>query len=1145
MAREERVILLRTDIDNSSAVKANAELTKSIAKLKKEQKDLKSKTNGLTTATDKQAQAYVKTDAKLKTLQEDSRKYSKILKDQNKEQRANQKIVTQTNGSINSLRNALNINKDAYRSLTKFERENTAAGKQLLTTIRQQDAQYKKLSRTIGNSQANVGNYGATLRRVAGQLGIFVGAASAIRLIRGSINTVKDFELGVAKLASVLGTTPDKINALTDDAKRLGESTIFAASQVSQLQTEFAKLGFNEDQILSATEATLNLAAATGAELSEAAAIAGATLGGFGLDASQTGRVTDVMAKSFSGSALDLEKFKESMKTAAPAARAVGVSVEETTALLGTLANSGINGSKAGTALKKTFIELNAQGLTMNDAFSQVTTSSDKLGTAVKLVGKLAAPAFLVLAEGTKDTDKLTESLLFADGAAKTMAETQQNTLSGSLKALSSKWEAYILNLNDATNGGNTLTKVIRFLGENLKTMIDFLGTAAITFGLYKAAIVLTQGAVSLFSLIQKGAAVVQAFFTRSTATATVAQKGLNTAMKANPIGLVIAAVVGLISVLSNLTRGLSDAEKAQKAIKKANEEAEVSIASEKVALQTLIAVAKDDTKSKGDRKKAIQELNKISPEYLGNLSLENIATAEGTKLINNYVLALGKKAKATALNNELVRIEEELIKNNNKALTDQVGFFEKTFETVKGIASNPTNFQSGVIASLKGQAKLGVENMKAAGAALETQKEAILKEISKQTTENILGPIKNPDDPISPSGGPKGGGKPTKDSIDKTDLKIARQEIAFKLSLIKDAGLKELEINRNKYNILREDALLNQKLTAEQKQKLTNLYDKEELESTKVISKGIADAKIAEEEAYYEKLDAQFNQLKTLRQSDKENELDAVVSEYEEKYLLAVNNSELEVALALEQAEKIAEIEKRFTDKSIAEEKRKEAIRRQVESTKIQLASDTVGAMKGLLDEESSAYKAFSIAQIGIDTYIAAQKAYSSQLVVGDPTSPIRATLAAAVAVAGGVANLTKIKGFADGTESASPLGFADYTNHTGIITGQGNISPLANGDNMLATIKTGEAILNNKQQGRLNNLLGFDAIKYAVKGYADGTTFTGASQTGAINNNVINNSNINNNSQSQENISYIVDVKDIAIGLENLNVKVKDATI
>ena len=86
MAREERVILLKTDIDNSSAIKANAELTQSIAKLKAEQKELKKNTNGLTTATVKQTQEYVKTEAQIKSLQEDSRKYTKILKDQTKEQ---------------------------------------------------------------------------------------------------------------------------------------------------------------------------------------------------------------------------------------------------------------------------------------------------------------------------------------------------------------------------------------------------------------------------------------------------------------------------------------------------------------------------------------------------------------------------------------------------------------------------------------------------------------------------------------------------------------------------------------------------------------------------------------------------------------------------------------------------------------------------------------------------------------------------------------------------------------------------------------------------------------------------------------------------------------------------------------------------
>ena len=842
MAREERVILLRTDIDNSSAVKANAELTQSIARLKKEQKELKSNTNGLTTATDKQAQAYVKTDAKIKSLQEDSRKYTKILKDQTKEQKANQTIVTKTNGSINSLRNALNINRDAYRSLTKHERENTTAGKQLLTTIRQQDAQYKKLSKTIGNSQANVGNYGATLKRVAGQLGIFVGAASAIRLIKGSINTVKDFELGVAKLASVLGTTPDKINALTDDAKRLGESTIFAASQVSELQTEFAKLGFNEEQILNATEATLDLAAATGSELSEAAAIAGSTLGGFGLDASQTQRVTDVMAKSFSKSALDLEKFKESMKGAAPAARAVGVSVEETTGLLGTLANAGINGSLAGNALKKTFIELNAKGVTMNDAFDKVKNSSDKLGTAVSLVGKLAAPAFLVLAEGAKDSAELTKELLNAEGASKKMAETQQNTLSGSLKALSSKWEAYILNLNDATNGGNNLTRGIRFLGENLSTIINTIGYAVGAFLAYKTVIAAT-------SRVQKIAALANKIYRLSVIAlnggfkkAIKGIKAFKVAMAGTGIGLLVLGVVALITNLDSLTGSLSAADKAQKSLNKAQKDAELAIASERVELDKLIAVAKDEARSKEDRELAIKRLNEISPEYLGNLSLETIGTNEGTAALNKYVDALQKKAKATAINNELVRIEEELIKNRNKSASEQLSFLDKATAAVKGFASNPLNSTSAIQATFQGVASKATENMKEETKSLEDQRALLIEELKKSSTENILasagdGGGAGGGADAGDGGGGGGAGDSAKKAAElnaKNDLDIARTGIAFRLSLIKDAGNKELEINRNKYRILREDLLLNDKLTAEQKEKLNNIYNAQELESTK-----------------------------------------------------------------------------------------------------------------------------------------------------------------------------------------------------------------------------------------------------------------------------------------------------------------------
>lgn len=299
-----------------------------------------------------------------------------------------------------------------------------------------------------GKYQSQVGKYP---KLMAGSILAFAGAAVTIgaftRGISNAIGIAKDFEQSNANLASVLGVSRSEIGALTEDAKRLGAATSFSASEVSGLQTEFAKLGFNESEILNATEATLNLAAATGSDLGEAAAIAGATLGGFGLGAEETARVTDVMAKSFSTSALDMEKFKESMKTAAPAAKAVGKSVEETTALLGTLSNAGISGSKAGTSLKTTFINLNAAGLTMNEGFEKVNNSSDKLGTAVKLVGKEAAAAFLVLADGADDTAMLQKGLENAGGAAEKMANEQLDTLEGSLKILNSAWEGFVLGL--------------------------------------------------------------------------------------------------------------------------------------------------------------------------------------------------------------------------------------------------------------------------------------------------------------------------------------------------------------------------------------------------------------------------------------------------------------------------------------------------------------------------------------------------------------------------------------------------------------------------------------------------------------------------------------------------------------------------
>ena len=113
-----------------------------------------------------------------------------------------------------------------------------------------------------------------------------------------SFNVFKGFEQEMSKVQAVSGATAEEFKALSDNAKELGASTMFSAREVATLQTEFAKLGFSAKEITKVTGATLALAQASGSDLARSAEVAGATLRGFNLDVSETGRVTDVMTRS-------------------------------------------------------------------------------------------------------------------------------------------------------------------------------------------------------------------------------------------------------------------------------------------------------------------------------------------------------------------------------------------------------------------------------------------------------------------------------------------------------------------------------------------------------------------------------------------------------------------------------------------------------------------------------------------------------------------------------------------------------------------------------------------------------------------------------------------------------------------------------
>ena len=304
-------------------------------------------------------------------------------------------------------------------------------------------------------------------------VGAVVGGLSAIKsVVTSLVTTFSGFSKELSGLQAILGASASDMGKLSDQAKALGASTQFTAKEVVQLQTELAKLGFTTKEIQQSTEATLNLASSLDVGLAESAMLAGSTLKAFGLDASETARVVDVMAKSSASSALDFSGLQESLKLVAPTSRALNVSVEQTTAMLGVLADNGLKGSIAGTGLSKTFIQLTKSGIPLNEALEKVKNSSNQLNTAVELVGIVGAKSLLTLANNTPRIDTLTESLNGAEGSAKKLAETRLDNLAGDTTKLGSAWEGFLLSIED---GEGMFNGLLRGIVQATTALLGFL----------------------------------------------------------------------------------------------------------------------------------------------------------------------------------------------------------------------------------------------------------------------------------------------------------------------------------------------------------------------------------------------------------------------------------------------------------------------------------------------------------------------------------------------------------------------------------------------------------------------------------------------------------------------------------------------
>lgn len=355
--------------------------------------------------------------------------------------------------------------------------------------------QLNKFGASVNAQTASISNFEkriATIQRSLGSLGIAFGAFQIGNVIVDSIRRVAEFEKQMDTVAAIAGATGEEFERLREDALRLGAASQFTATQVAELQTEFGRLGFTTDEIIAATEATIDLATATGEDLAKSADVAGSTIRAFGLSAEETGRVVDVMAESFNRTALGLDNFTQSMKFVAPVARAANISVEETTALLGVLADSGIRGSNAGTALRRIITDLAKDGRPLQERLKELAAQGLNLSGAMDEVGRFAQTALLVLTNNTDRVDELTTSFNNASGAAKETAAIMRDNLAGDTEKLTSAWDGLILSfsegsgvirqfIQDITSIVNILTDISNFVqgtGSDLSKLFKFIWDA-------------------------------------------------------------------------------------------------------------------------------------------------------------------------------------------------------------------------------------------------------------------------------------------------------------------------------------------------------------------------------------------------------------------------------------------------------------------------------------------------------------------------------------------------------------------------------------------------------------------------------------------------------------------------------------------
>jgi len=448
----------------------------------------------------------------------------------------------------------------------------------------------KELSRTqkaingISKAQNRLNRVNQNIKRNTKDIGSQAVGIVALGLsFKAALTPAIKFEQSMKDLEAVAFGSADatvpvakNMELLSTQAKKLGATTAFSATQAAEGQIFLAKAGFKTNQIMKTMPSLLDLASASGTELGRTSDILSDLLGAFGKEAKDSGQLADVLAAATSSANVDMETLFETLKTAAPIGIAAGQSMEGITTATALLGNVGIKGSMAGTALKNAFVNLAAPasagskvlkelGISVQDSegnmlsmekimlefgkkaknLSQVKTI--KAFDAVFGKRAMAGAINLTKAVSSGEFDKMLKNLQNSEGVAKKMAKIRMDSTEGSIVQLMSAVEGLAISF------GSILTPLVRGMAtamtaltapmqnfiKNNETLITGVGIFA---GTLLAAKIVALAYTATMWLITPA-------ITAMSAALKIAKLGMiafNIIASLNPIGLIVLGVAAL-----------------------------------------------------------------------------------------------------------------------------------------------------------------------------------------------------------------------------------------------------------------------------------------------------------------------------------------------------------------------------------------------------------------------------------------------------------------------------------------------------------------------------------------------------------------------------------------------------------------------